>query len=176
MGGGQVLRTARATLRPVEASDLRALHALFVDPQFRRYIFDDEIVPPEATAEIIARSQAQFREQGHGLWLAHLPEAREPAGVVGFWYFHEPPQLELLYGLAPAQWGRGLATEIAAAMLRHGFERLGFERIVGSTDAPNVASCRVMERLGMRLLKRESVDGKETVFFVAEHAGDAPAR
>ena len=55
---------------------------------------------------------------------------------------HQPPQLELLYGIAPEHWNKGLATEAANAIIRHGFDTLGFERIEASTDAPNAASVR----------------------------------
>lgn len=162
------IHTTRAVLRPVAPDDLDALHALFVDPEVRRFLWDDEVVARAVTEDVIARSQSQFRDQGHGLWLARLAQTSDPAGFAGFWYFHEPPQLELLYGLAPTQWGRGLATEIAAALLRHGFGKLGFARIVGSTDAPNTASCRVMERLGMRFLKREIGAGRHTVYYAVD--------
>src|SRR5262245_58754509 len=74
-------------------------------------------------------------------------------------YFHDPPQLELLYGIAPDRWNKGLATEAAIAMIGYGFEVLGFERIEASTDALNAASVRVMARAGMRFWKREITNG-----------------
>lgn len=158
------IRTASAVLRPVEPGDLDELHAIFTHPDVRRYMWDDEIIARDVTASIVERSQEQFRTEGHGLWLARLQGAVPIAGFCGFWYFHEPPQLELLYGLAPVCWGRGLATELAQAMIRYGFDDLGFSRIIGSTDVPNVASCRVMERAGMRLLRRD----EKTIFYVID--------
>jgi ribosomal-protein-alanine N-acetyltransferase len=80
-------------------------------------------------------------------------------GFCGFWHFHEPPELELLYGIAPDHWHKGLATEAANAMIRYGFDVLRFERIVASTDAANTASVRVMERAGLRFWKREMTNG-----------------
>jgi ribosomal-protein-alanine N-acetyltransferase len=43
-------------------------------------------------------------------------------GFCGFWFFYDPPELQLLYGIAPDRWGKGLAAEIARAMIRYGFE------------------------------------------------------
>jgi ribosomal-protein-alanine N-acetyltransferase len=161
------IETSRCRLRSIETADLDAIHAIWTHPEVRRYLWDDEIIPRELAASVIAQSQAQFRDEGHGLWVARPRDGEEILAFCGFWYFHEPPQLELLYGVAAEHWGRGLASELAAAMLRHGFERLGFERIVGSTDTPNAASVRVMERAGMSFDERRLAVGKDTVFFFA---------
>jgi len=47
-------------------------------------------------------------------------------------------------------WGRELATEATRAVLRHGFEVLGLERIIGLTQPGNVASQRVLEKSGLK--------------------------
>jgi ribosomal-protein-alanine N-acetyltransferase len=57
--------------------------------------------------------------------------------------------VELLYALARAEWGRGLATEAGRAALEHGFQSVGLRRIVAVTRPEHAASRRVMERLGM---------------------------
>jgi len=57
---------------------------------------------------------------------------------------------ELGYELAPQQWGHGYATEAARAMVSLGFETLGLHRIWGECVPENVASRRVMEKLGMK--------------------------
>ena len=59
-------------------------------------------------------------------------------------------QGEIGYVVHPDHHGRGYATEAATLMLRLGFEHLHLHRIVGRLDARNVASARVLERLGMR--------------------------
>ena len=164
------IETARLQLRPIAVTDLDAIHALWIDQEVRRYLWDDEIIARQVAADVIERSQAQFRDHGHGLWLARRPEAEAIVGFCGFWHFHEPPQLELLYGLAPSHWGRGLATELAVVLLRHGFEVLGFDTIIASTDAPNLASARVMERAGMQFQRRETLDGKDTVFYISRRS------
>jgi RimJ/RimL family protein N-acetyltransferase len=55
------------------------------------------------------------------------------------------------YELAPQHWGKGYATEAARAMLDFGFRELGLHRISSWCIADNVASARVLERLGMKL-------------------------
>ena len=52
--------------------------------------------------------------------------------------------------LHPAQWGRGYTTEAARAMIDFGFRELGLHRIWADCDPRNVASWRVLEKLGLR--------------------------
>jgi ribosomal-protein-alanine N-acetyltransferase len=98
------------------------------------------------------------------LWAVSFKDSPAIVGFCGFWHFHEPPRLELLYGIAPDHWNNGLATEAAIAMICHGFEVLGFARIEASTDAANTASVRVMERAGLRFWKRETTNGLDTIY------------
>ncbi|MBX6342118.1 MAG: GNAT family N-acetyltransferase, partial [Thermomicrobiaceae bacterium] len=57
---------------------------------------------------------------------------------------------EIGYALARPLWGRGYMTEAVRAVLAFGFEALGLNRIEAMCEAPNVASARVMEKVGMR--------------------------
>jgi RimJ/RimL family protein N-acetyltransferase len=59
-------------------------------------------------------------------------------------------EIEIGWWLVPAMWGRGVATEAAVPVRDEAFERLGLERIVGRYRPANVASGRIMEKLGMR--------------------------
>lgn len=169
MSGDRVVLTRRLRLRPLEPADRDALHDLWTTPEVRRYLFDDEIVSRERVALEIEGSGTTFARSGWGLW-AVLPR-EDPSPLIGFCgyrEFYDPPQVQLLYGLDPRWWGRGLATEAARAMIRYGFEELGMERIVAATDAPHQASVRVMERCGLRFEKRTTIDGLNTLFYTLD--------
>ncbi|HZY65266.1 MAG TPA: GNAT family protein [Rubrobacteraceae bacterium] len=68
---------------------------------------------------------------------------------------------------APLVWGTGHRS-LARAVMRYAFEDLRFAEIVASTDAPNGASIRVMERLGMEFEKRITTGGLDTVYYKTE--------
>lgn len=159
------LETPRLRLAPFHEDEAGLLHQLWMDPLVRRYLWDDQVIPPEQTAEIVAKSEELFREHGYGLWSVRLREADDLAGFAGYWHFRDPPELELLFGLAPTVWGQGLAAEASRALLRYAFENLGFAEVRASTDTANQASLRVLEKLGMRLERTATVQGLETVFF-----------
>lgn len=156
------LQTARLTLTPFAQADLPELHALFTDPDVRRYLMDDMVVEETWTADVVEKSIAMFRDLGYGLWAVRETGALPIIGFCGYWRFeHLKHPLQLMYGLLPAWWGKGLATEAARAMLNYGFDTVGFTQIIAATDPPNQASVRVMERLGMRHL--ETVEA--TVYY-----------
>jgi ribosomal-protein-alanine N-acetyltransferase len=163
--GSLLLETDRLRLCPLALDDADDLHRLWTDPGVRRYLWDGEAIPPEQTREIVLRSVELFEREGLGLWAVRPRERDGLIGFSGYWFFREPPELELLYGIAAEHWGRGYATEAARAMLRYGFERLGFDRVAASTDPPNAASIRVLEKLGMRFERRETIKGLGTVFY-----------
>jgi ribosomal-protein-alanine N-acetyltransferase len=165
--GGPLLQTERLRLRPLTPDDAEALHRLWTDPGVRQYLWDGEVIAREKTEEIVRRSAELFETTGLGLWAVLPRDSEALAGFCGYWFFRDPPELELLYGIAEEQWGRGLATEAARAMLRYGFEVLGFERIAASTDAANTASVRVMEKLGMTFDRRAEIGGLDTIFYSA---------
>lgn len=159
------IETARLWLRPLRHEDVDALHELWIDPDVRKYLWDDQIIPKEQARSVVEESIALFDAKGLGLWAVLLRGEEALSGFCGYWFFRDPPELELLYGMTPVHWGKGLAMEAARAILRYGFEELGFERVVGSTDIPNVASIRVMEKAGMTFAKRACINTLDTVFY-----------
>jgi [ribosomal protein S5]-alanine N-acetyltransferase len=61
----------------------------------------------------------------------------------------EIPYVEVAYGISPAYWGRGLATEAARGIKEFGFRSYAFPRLVSIVDRENIASQRVAEKNGM---------------------------
>jgi RimJ/RimL family protein N-acetyltransferase len=159
---------ARVRLRRAEIDDVDLLHQMWTDPEVRKYLWDDIVIPRDRAAEVVDRSAVSFAERGFGIWVIETLDGREPIGFVGF----RPSELEpgddapeLLFGLLPDWWQQGLATEAVQAALDIGFSTLGFTRVVAATDAPNEASVRVLERIGMRLVRRGDLHGLDTLFF-----------
>jgi RimJ/RimL family protein N-acetyltransferase len=150
------LETDRLLLRPWRpAEDLDALSALNADPAVMRWVTPNRPLRREETADLLDRIVRHWDEHGFGLW-AVVPRG-EGADCVGFAGLAIPsflpvvlPAVEVGWRLAPAWWGRGLATEAARASIDFGFERLGLHSIVSIIDARNDRSLRVAEKLGMR--------------------------
>jgi [ribosomal protein S5]-alanine N-acetyltransferase len=170
------LRTERLTLRPISLADIDALHAFWIDPAVRKYLWDNEIIARETVVEIVHSSEACFREFGSGLFAIELIAV--PGQIIGFCglrHMEGTADIELLYGMLPRYWGEGLVAEAAREVLRHGFAECSLPRIMGATNTPNQRSVRVMQRLGMVFEERRRHKGLDTVVYsispeeLAEH-------
>ena len=162
------LATARLDLWPFGRADVEALVDVFNEPSVRRYLLDDQTVDQGWVQAEVKASRGRFADGTGGLW-AVRPKGEEPIiGFTGFRPFFDPPELQLLYGFTPAVWGLGYATEAARAAVSYGFQSLGMTGIVAATDVPNVASVRVMERLGMTHVRTTSDGDQGTLFYAID--------
>jgi RimJ/RimL family protein N-acetyltransferase len=142
------LRTKRLLLTPLGEADVDAFHALVVDAHVRRYLLDGQVLPRAWAEEQVSRSQALFTARGAGLWLARLADTGEVAGFTGLVDLGAAHGPELVYALPERFTGRGLAREMAAAVLAHLAAVDPGGAVHASVDAVNGASVRVLEALG----------------------------
>lgn len=143
----------RLRFRRPNSTDIGALVALHSDPDVMRWIGDPE--PPAQVAGALQR-WSQPPDPRFGVWLADAAEG----GFVG-WFsldLREPGVGVLGYRLRRWAWGRGLATEGSRAVLDWAFGGAGLTSVVAETYEDNLASRRVMEQLGMRLVRRFRLD------------------
>ena len=149
-GARYVIPTARTRLRPVSMEDVGDLHRLWTDPEVRRFIWDDEVIPYERAGAAVREAVEGFGRYRFGLWISERRQGGgAPIGFCGLRHLDDGPEVEILYGISPPEWGRGFATEVALAVLRYGFERTGLTRVLGVADAGNLASRRVLDKIGM---------------------------
>lgn len=148
------IETARLLLRMFTADDLDDLLLIYADAEVMKYLSGHPLTREE-TASWLNYFLAGWAQYGFGWWAVILKERGELIGHAGLQFIHVTPEVEVTYGLAKAYWGMGLASEAARACLRYGFEELKLDRIYALADPPNVASHRVMARVGMTYEKTE---------------------
>jgi ribosomal-protein-alanine N-acetyltransferase len=163
------LQTERFMLRPLTDDDTGPLHELWSSAGVRRYLWDDVAIPFARTKAAVEQSRRLFEERSFGLWGAWAIHAPGLCGFGGLWPFRDPPELELLYGVAESHWNKGCATEIAQAVITYCFDALRMPIVRASTDVANVASIRVLEKLAFDLVRRANVGGLDTVFYELPH-------
>jgi RimJ/RimL family protein N-acetyltransferase len=167
--------TARLMMRPFAMGDLDNLHRLWVDPGVRKFLWDDEIILRETAIAVVESSIESFVNRGFGFWTICFKNDPEMIGFGGLRHFTEDggvtSEVEILYGVAPEHWGRGVATEAAGAILHYGFEECELAHIYASADPPNAASFRVIEKLGMKFARNAVVNGLEAVYYVISRDG-----
>lgn len=147
------LRTERLLLRrptPADRHDLLRFHA---DPEVMATLGG---VRSEAeTGAYLRQLLAHWDSQAFGYWIALDPETGAFAGRAGLrmMVVAGQPEIELGYGFMTDYWGRGLATEAAAAVVRVAFESVGTRDLVCFTETTHDRSRRVMEKVGFRYEK-----------------------
>ena len=157
------IETARLRLRMFRPEDLDDLAALFTDPDVMRYVADGKTIGREEADKALKSMIDHWRRHGFGRWAVEDKGTREFVGFGGLRSLFGTP--EVVYHLPKAHWGKGFATELARASLRYGFEEHRFERIVAVAKPENVASIRVMEKLGMRYEKHANYYGVDVVQY-----------
>jgi ribosomal-protein-alanine N-acetyltransferase len=154
-----VLSTARLRLRDLDPADYDDVRALDADPavQWWRGALT---ISPEETRTFLAEVTAERDRVPRPRWVLGItvPPRREVIGTC--WLLcHWPDWLgsELGYQLAKTAWGHGYATEATRALVTFGFATVGLRRIWARVNPGNEASCRVVEKAGLRregLLRR----------------------
>jgi len=150
------VRSARLEYRPLGPAALDVFHTLVVDAHVRRYLMDGNVFPREWSAERMRESQALFERRGVGLWLAY---DQTTDALVGFCGFMELPAMhpepQLVYAMPERFTGQGYATEMGRTAIAYARARPGFADIFAGVDAVNVASCRVLEKLGFERIETQ---------------------
>ena len=143
--------TARIRLREFTLADVDDVFALDSDPEVMRFIGDGSASTRSDAEASIERVLKRYREHpGQGAWHATRVDDGRFIGWGSLKHAGDSPDIEVGYRLMRAAWGMGFATELARAMVARGFDLLGLERIIGVTHPDNVASQRVLQKVGMR--------------------------
>jgi RimJ/RimL family protein N-acetyltransferase len=156
-----VLTTERLWLRPFSVNDAADLLALDSDPAVRRFVEDGEPVTLERSVEMI---EYWLQAYGHSDLFGFFAAIERASGRFLGWFHYRPgddrgdDEPELGYRLVASAWGQGLATEGSLALIDRGFSTGRIRRVWAETMAVNVASRRVMEKAGLRLVRTFHAD------------------
>ena len=143
------MESERLTYAALGADDIDAFHGLIQDDHVRRYLLDGELFPREWSADRIGDSRRLFEQRGVGLWLARDTSTGALVGFCGFLDTGaEHP--ELVYALPERFTGKGYATEMARASIAEARRHPDFATIFAAVDEENVASVRVLDKLGFQ--------------------------
>ncbi len=141
--------TKRLEHRALTVDDKEAFFALNSDPDVMRFTGEPRLRSLEEAGEAIAH-YPDFDTVGYGRWGCVLKESRSIIGFCGLKYLNEFDDVDVGFRFLPRYWGRGLATEACTASIAFGFDVLRLGRIIGLVLEENLASIRVLEKVGMR--------------------------
>lgn len=160
----KILETPRLVLREMTPEDAEVAYLLNSDPEVLRYTGDDPFESVEEAREFLGKYES-YKKYGFGRWAVVLKETNEYLGWCGLKYTPELDEFDIGYRLMKKFWGKGYATEAAEACLELGFSQFGMKTIVGRAMPANLASVRVLEKIGLTYLKNRITDGTEEVIY-----------
>jgi RimJ/RimL family protein N-acetyltransferase len=165
-----VLTTLRLVLRQVEPSDAGFLCELMNEPAYLAHIGDRGVRNlADATQYIADKYTASYAERGYGLYLVEAKSSREPVGVCGLIKREVLADPDIGFAVLKRHRRHGYAYEAAHALLGYARNVLGASRINGVTSPANVASIRLLEKLGLRyerMILLEGNDGESRLYVL----------
>jgi len=163
------LRTERLHLRPFNAADQEAIHAVYADPEVMRYVGHGAHKTMAETANALRIYGEVLARRGYSFLAV---TERAGGALVGDGGLHplggQGPDIELGYTLARSAWGCGYATELGRALIDHAFDALAAPRVVAQVEPANVASRRVLEKLGMTEREERMAYGRPHLLYAVE--------
>jgi RimJ/RimL family protein N-acetyltransferase len=155
-----VLQTMRLTLSPCRPDDSADFIDLERDAEVMRFLNGGHAVNRE-TADPNAPFLMPMGTESY-VWTAR--HTASDAFVGWFCLWPESPTLaELGYRLRRMDWGQGLASEGASALVNWGFRSGGYDKIVSTTMAVNQASRRVLEKIGMNYARTVPFEASDPI-------------
>ena len=154
-----ILETDRLVLDTWQSSDWTALWPIATDVEVMRYITGGRPWSDDQIRAFVDRQMRLYSERGFCRWKLLEKPALETIGFCGVGVWRDGLEPEIGWWLARRCWGRGLATEAARIALRDAFERVRLDRLVSIAMPANIASIRIMEKLGLKFECEFESDG-----------------
>jgi ribosomal-protein-alanine N-acetyltransferase len=158
-----IIETNRLTIRSFLESDIPEYAAVVADPEVKTFLGDGSPHSYEQAATYIYDCMRSETEEGIARYAVILRETGELLGFCGFKKAYD--YIDFGWRYARRAWGKGYATEAAAAVLDYGINTLKLCDIVAESAVENVGSVRVMEKTGMQFEAVGEVRGRKTVRY-----------
>ena len=146
-----IIETERLILRQLTLEDSADLFCIHSNPKTMEFMAKDSNSVEEMSGLIQKHIEKYYNIYGFGLWATILKENNILIGRCGLIYeeIEGSKDLELVYLIDCDYWGKGFAKEAAEAIIKVGFERFKFNRIIAIILPENRNSIRLAEKLGM---------------------------
>jgi RimJ/RimL family protein N-acetyltransferase len=155
---------------------------MYADPEVMRYVGDGRPLSRADTERSVRRTIERWDADGFGLFTTVRKDDEAVIGRVGLlvWNTHTwqpttraetpdgPTELEVGYTLGRDYWGRGFATEAAAAARDYAFGELGATRLIALIIHGNTASENVAQKLGLQYERDIPFGRRDAQLFALE--------
>jgi ribosomal-protein-alanine N-acetyltransferase len=165
------VETERLLLRQFTIDDLDDLYFIYSHPDLSKYLSNEQPLRLDQTRAAINSIIESWQQHKFGVWAVVYKKHRKLIGHCGLKFLENTPEVQIGYLLLKDYWRRGLGTEAAAAVLKYGFDVVKLERIVAIAKPENIASRRVMEKVGMKYEKDAYFYENDVVYYSLSRQG-----
>ena len=157
-----IFETARLSLREFTAADAPLILELNSDPEVIKYLHEPTVQSELHAKDILTDIILPQYKKKVGRWAIYTKQNEEFIGWCGLKSVEETAEIDLGYRLKRSAWGKGYAKEAAKETLNYGFNKLQLQVITGKAQCDNIASIKILEKIGMSFIK----DTIEDAFIV----------
>lgn len=152
-----LVETERLLLRELNIDDAESFYKLNLNPKIIQ-ITGNSAFKNVDEARVFLENYTEYAENGYGRWAVIEKSSNQFVGWCGLKYDHQKNETDIGFRFFEEHWNKGFATESAKACLKYGFEELNLKSIVGRAMLENVASIRVLEKIGLKFLMNFDFD------------------
>lgn len=156
--------TNRLILREFQEEDSNGIWELDSNPEVHRYLGNKPLSNRSQADKIVTMIRSQYKEYGIGRWAVLDKSNQRFIGWCGLkWVTDEiggrKDYYDLGYRFIPEYWNKGIATESSKAVITYGFKTLDLKELIAIAVVENIASNKVIKKLGFTLSSQFMHDG-----------------
>jgi RimJ/RimL family protein N-acetyltransferase len=159
-----ILETGRLYLRQIVPKDAETVYMLNLDQEVIRYTGDRPFTDIDTAGKFLVNYD-HYKKYGFGRWAVINKQDNVFLGWCGLKYSANTNDHDIGFRFFRKYWNKGYATESANACIEYGFGKLGLPFIVGRALKANVASIRVLEKIGLTYLSDFDFEGHDGVIY-----------
>jgi ribosomal-protein-alanine N-acetyltransferase len=156
-----LIETERLQMRKFTLDDVEDVFEFSTCLDVTRYTGDAGTVQSKQDAENLIKTVwlAEYEKYGYARYALIHKGDQKLIGFCGIKFEVELGLPDIGYRMMPAYWGKGLATEAVRAVLEYAHDVLGLEKIIGEVVDQNLASSKVLLKMGFRHVDTYEKDG-----------------
>lgn len=155
-----IIETDRIILRKFTLDDAEDVFEYGANSEVNRYTGTPDLKNVDEARSIITDVYfSDYEKYGYGRFAVYHKADKKVIGFAGLKYLPDYGMSDIGYRFLPEYWGQGIATEVSIPLMKYGFETLELDTIIGIAMAKNIASYKVLEKIGLKFWKIDEYDG-----------------
>lgn len=165
-----ILETKRLTLSEQTENDAAFILKLMNTPRWLKYIGDRGIRTIEDAQKYIANgAMKSYKQHGFGFYLTRLKDGNLPVGICGVVKRDGLEHVDIGFAFLPEYEGKGYGFEAALAVMEYAKNILKLGVIVAITTKDNVASIKLLNKIGLRFKEFVTMPGDDEELMLFEN-------